>query len=135
MDLKLVQLIAETSWNETMRFKDGKLVPYSYEWMFEPDAMAKIAKYADAIGPWKAMLVSIKSTNDNLIINDMVKQAHAQGMKVHPYTFRKEASRVPSYAKSFNDLLDIFLYQIGVDGVFTDFPDLAVEFVKNKQAN
>ncbi len=135
MDLKLVQLIAETSWNETMRVKDGKLVPYSYEWMFEPDAMAKIAKYADAIGPWKAMLVSIKSTADNLIISDMVKLAHAQGMKIHPYTFRKEASKIPPYANSFEQLLDIFLYQVKVDGLFTDFPDLAVEFVKNKQAN
>ena len=70
-----------------------------------------------------------------LIINDMVKNAHQQGMKVHPYTFRKETSRIPSYASSFENLLDIFLYQIGVDGIFTDFPDLAVKFVKNKQVN
>lgn len=133
MDLKLVQLIAETSWNETMRFKDGELVPYNYDWMFKSDAMPKIAKYADAIGPWKAMLVSAKSTMNNLIINNMVKNAHAQGMKVHPYTFRKEDSRIPVYAKSFENLLDVFLYQIGVDGLFTDFPDLAVKFVKNNR--
>ena len=135
IDLKLIQLIAETSWNETMRLVDGKLVPYHYEWMFEPDGMAKIAKYADGIGPWKSMLVSTKSTPDNIIINDMVRLAHQQGMNIHPYTFRKEAQRIPSYANSFEQLLDIFLYQVGVDGVFTDFPDLAVEFVKNKEAN
>ena len=97
--------------------------------------MSKIAKYADAIGPWKAMLISPKSTADNMIINDMVKNAHQLGMKVHPYTFRKEASRIPPYATSFENLLDIFLYQIGVDGIFTDFPDLAVKFVKNRQSN
>ncbi len=134
MDIRLVQLIAETSWNETMRFEEGKLVPYNYEWMFEPGAMATIAEYADAIGPWKPMLVSIKSTADHLIIDDMVEHAHQQGLKVHPYTFRKEAFRIPPYAKNFEHLLDIFLYQVGVDGIFTDFPDLAVEFVKNKQA-
>ena len=72
IDLKLVQLIAETSWNETMRLIDGKLTPYSYEWMFGPDAMKKIAEYADAIGPWKPMLISIKSTPDNLIINEIL---------------------------------------------------------------
>ena len=133
MDLKLVQLIAETSWNETMRLKDGKLIAYNYDWMFKPDAMSKIAEYADAIGPWKAMLVSTKSTTDKLIINDMVENAHQQGMKVHPYTFRKDPSRIPVYASSFENLLDIFLYQIGVDGIFTDFPDLAVNFVNNNQ--
>lgn len=135
MDLKLVQLIAETSWNETMRLNDGKLIPYNYDWMFEADAMSKIAKYADAIGPWKAMLVSSQSTIDNLVINDMVRNAHQQGMKVHPYTFRKESTRIPPYANSFENLLDIFLYQIGVDGIFTDFPDLAVKFVKNNQTD
>lgn len=135
MDLKLVQLIAETSWNETMRLKDGKLIAYNYDWMFKSDAMSKIAQYADAIGPWKAMLVSTKSTTNKLIINDMVKNAHQQGMKVHPYTFRKDPSRIPVYANSFENLLDIFLYQIGVDGIFTDFPDLAVNFVKNNQSD
>jgi len=51
IDLNLVQLIAETSWNETMRIKDGKMTPYNYDWMFQPDAMKTIAQYADAIGP------------------------------------------------------------------------------------
>lgn len=133
MNLKLIQLIAETEWNETMRMVEGKLIPYSYEWMFKPDAMKKIAKYADGIGPWKPMLVSTKSTPTNLIINNMVKQAHLHGMKVHPYTFRKDQDRIPAYAKNFEQLLDIFLYQVGVDGVFTDFPDLAVEFIKKKE--
>jgi len=40
MDLKLIQLIAETSWNETMEYdKKGQAVPYSYDWMFQPNAM------------------------------------------------------------------------------------------------
>ncbi len=132
LDLNLVQLIAETSWNETMRLVDGKLVPYNYQWMHEADAMEKIAQYADAIGPWKAMLVSSESTRNHIIINDMVRNAHKQGLKVHPFTFRKETHRIPDYAEDFEQLLDIFLYQIGVDGVFTDFPDLAVQFVKQR---
>lgn len=30
---------------------------------------------------------------------------------------------------SFGELLDLFLRQLGVDGLFTDFPDLARVFI------
>jgi len=130
MDIKLVQLIAETSWHETMVYSDGKAVAYNYDWMFKPDAMHKITQYADGIGPWKPMIVAAHSTKGNLVFTDMVAEAHKAGMQVHPYTFRVDAGRIPAYAKDFNDLLDIFYNKAGVDGIFTDFPDLAVDFLK-----
>lgn len=133
VDFKLVQLIAETNWNETMVYHRGKAIPYNYDWMLKPGAMIKIAAYADAIGPWKPMLVSKKSTAEHLIISDLVRDAHTVGMKVHPYTFRKDPGRIPEYASSFEDMLDIFLYQVGVDGIFSDFPDLAVDFVRRTE--
>ena len=131
MDIKLVQLIAETSWNETYQQVDGVLTPYSYDWMFKPDAMAKISKYADGIGPWKPMLVSDKSTPDNLLISDMVSLAHKAGLQVHPYTFRADPGRIPAYAGSFENMVRIFVNQVGVDGVFTDFPDQAIKALNN----
>ncbi|PCJ49025.1 MAG: glycerophosphodiester phosphodiesterase [Gammaproteobacteria bacterium] len=131
MDLKLVQLIAETSWNETMRITpEGTLTAYNYDWMFEPGAMEKIAQYADAIGPWKPMLVDDKSTRGNLIITDMTSDAHKAGMLVHPYTFRSDDGRIPDYAENFEQLLEIFYFKVGVDGLFTDFPDKAVNYLK-----
>lgn len=132
LDLKLVQLIAETDWRETMRLVEGELVPYDYSWMFKKGAMIEIAKYADGIGPWKPMLVSDQSTKDNIILTEMVSSAKDQGLVIHPFSFRKELDRIPSYAKNFEDLLDIFFYQVGVDGVFTDFPDLAVKFIESE---
>jgi len=133
MELSLVQLIAETDWDETMRFVDGKWEAYNYDWMFASGAMKKIAQYADAIGPWKPMIIDEQSTVTNLIISSMVKDAHAVGMKVHPYTFRLDEGKIPKYADSFEDLLELFLYKVGVDGIFTDFPDKAVEFIRSKQ--
>ena len=59
MDLKLVQLMAYTDWNETMTYLGDKATPYSYDWMFEAGGMEKVATYAEGIGPWKPMLVSI----------------------------------------------------------------------------
>ena len=133
MDLKLVQLMAETSWNETMVYTRGKASPYNYDWMFEPGAMAEIAKYADGIGPWKPFLVDDKSTKDNLVITSMMTDAKKAGLEVHPYTFRADKGRIPTYADNFEDMLDIFLNKVGVDGVFTDFPDKAVQFVKESE--
>ncbi|WP_255547815.1 glycerophosphodiester phosphodiesterase [Crassaminicella indica] len=130
MDIKLVQLMAETSWNETMEYKDGKAVPYNYDWMFKKGAMKEIAKYADGVGPWKPMIIKDGSTRDHLIITDLVKEAHEAGMEVHPYTFRLDNGRIPPYAASFEDMLDTFYYKVGVDGVFTDFPDRAVDFLR-----
>ncbi len=130
VDYKLIQLIAETSWGETMQLKDGKLTAYNYDWFFEKGAMKKVAKYADGIGPWKPMLVSKESTQGNIILTTMAKEANDLELKMHPYTFRKDAGRIPDYAKNFDDLLDIFYNQVGAEGVFTDFPDLAVKFLE-----
>ncbi len=130
LDVKLVQLMAETSWNETMEYQDGKAQPYNYDWMFKPDAMKKIAEYADGVGPWKPMVVAPESTKDKLVFTSLVKDAHQAGMEVHPYTFRLDEGRIPDYAENFEDLLDIFYNKANVDGVFTDFPDRAVNFLK-----
>ena len=131
MNLNLVQLIAETSWNETQVY-DAKdqASNYSYDWMFEPGAMKKIAEYADGIGPWKPMLIDAKSTKDNIIATRMMAEAKKAGLVVHPYTFRKDPGRIPAYANDFEDMLNIFYNDIGVDGVFTDFPDRAVQFIR-----
>ncbi|MGR5061751.1 glycerophosphodiester phosphodiesterase [Photobacterium sp. DNB22_13_2] len=133
MDVKLVQLMAYTDWNETMVYgKDGSATPYSYDWMFQPEGMAAVAKYADGIGPWKPMVVSDDSEKGNIKLTGLVKAAHEVGMQVHPYTFRSDEGRIPAYANDFNDMLDIFYKTANVDGVFTDFPDKAVSYL-NRQ--
>ncbi|CAH0536401.1 glycerophosphodiester phosphodiesterase [Vibrio marisflavi] len=129
MDLKLVQLMAYNDWNETMIQENGQFVPYDYNWMFQPDGMEKVAKYADGIGPWKPMLVDDASTKENIIILPLVEATKKAGLKIHPYTFRSDEGRIPSYANSFDDMLDIFYNKVKVDGVFTDYPDKVVNFL------
>ncbi|MCW7554415.1 glycerophosphodiester phosphodiesterase [Endozoicomonas gorgoniicola] len=130
MHLKIVQLMAETSWNETMVYKGDQAAPYNYDWMFKPGAMEQIAQYADGIGPWKPFLVDNASTKKNIVVTPMIKAAKQAGLEVHPYTFRADQGRIPTYADGFEDMLDIFLNRVGVDGVFTDFPDRAVQFIQ-----
>ncbi len=131
MDIKLVQLITNTEDLETMVIQqDGSLMPYSYDWMFEPGAAAKLAQYADGIGPWYPMIVKDSSTQGNIELTTLAKEAKQQGLQIHPYTFRADPGRIPTYAKDFNDLLKIFYFDADVDGVFTDFPDKGVQFLQ-----
>lgn len=117
IDVNLVMLLGDTD---------------TYPWMFEDGGMEKLAERADGVGPSHGMVVSRDSTAADLNITSLVADAHAAGMQVHPYTYRRDRGQVPSYAKDFNDLLEIHLYQVGIDGVFTDFTDLAVEFLKSR---
>lgn len=117
IDLKLVALISGDEEDE---------------WMIGADGIREIAKYADGVGPSMSLIVDRDSQPGALVISDLVELAHANGMQVHPYTFRLDAGQVPAYAGSFEQLLEIFLFEAGVDGVFTDFPDRAVEFLRSR---
>ncbi|MCW7550611.1 glycerophosphodiester phosphodiesterase [Photorhabdus sp. APURE] len=129
MDLKLVQLIAYTDWNETYeKQSDGQWTNYSYDWMFKPGAMKEVAQYADGIGPDYHMIVAEDSTPTNTKLTSLVKEAHTNNLEVHPYTIRID--QLPKYAASGDHLFDIMYNQAGVDGVFTDFPDLGVKFLQ-----
>ncbi len=129
MDINLVQLMAKTAWETTMVYRGDKPVPYDFDWMLAPGAMETIAAYADGVGPWIGMIVTEGSPRGRLVFAPLVKEAHAAGLVVHPYTLRADMGHLPPYAADFETLLDIFLFQAGVDGVFTDFPDRAVNYL------
>ncbi len=107
MDLKLVQLIAYNDWQETYEQKaDGKWVEYDYDWMFKPGAMKKIAQYADGIGPdYHMLVVADQSKPGHIVLTDMVKEAHASKLAVHPFTIRADA--LPKYVTDVNQLYDV----------------------------
>ena len=56
---------------------------------------------------------------------DVVKNAHAAGLFVHAYTFRSEAKRLASDFKGDPKAEYKLFYDLGVDGVFSDFADIA----------
>jgi glycerophosphoryl diester phosphodiesterase len=118
MDLRLVQLLPSTQ---------------DYRWILQDGGMAELASVVDGVGPSIHMIVERDSPADPLRVTPLVAMMHAAKLAVHPYTFRREKDAIPEYASSFDDLLDIFLYQVGVDGVFTDFPDLAVKYIESRK--
>ena len=46
---------------------------------------------------------------------------------MHPYTFR--ADELPAGIGSFAELHRLFIEELRVDGLFTDFPDLSRAFI------
>jgi glycerophosphoryl diester phosphodiesterase len=71
---------------------------------------------------WKGQIQGLGPSKTILESNpDLVKWAHAEGMTVVPYTFR--SANVGKYP-SVKAEMEYFLYTLGVDGVFTDNPDL-----------
>jgi glycerophosphoryl diester phosphodiesterase len=117
VNLKLVQLLAST--------EDAK-------WQQSPDGLRVIAEYADGIGPEKDMVIGVDSASGEPRVSSLVSQAHALGLKVHPYTFRADEGQVPPYANSFEGMLELHIDQAGIDGLFTDFTDRAVAYIRSR---
>ena len=133
MDLKLVQLVAYTDWKETQE-KDakGKWVNYDYDWMFKPGAMAEVVKYADGVGPgWYMLVDKEQSKPGNIVYTPLVKELAQYKVELHPYTVRKDA--LPEFFTDVNQMYDALLNKSGATGIFTDFPDTGVEFLKGKK--
>jgi len=108
-----------------------------------PAGLAEIAEYADGIGPWKRMIVSVRGTDANNdgqaddvngdgAVNDadktllppttLVQDAHNVGLQVHPYTFRDEERYLAANYQGNPELEYQQLFQLGVDALFIDFP-------------
>ena len=114
--------------------------------LLTPQGLAEVRTYADGIGPWKPYLISsacvsvvnnaCADINGDGRVNDadrkllapsaVLANAHAQGLLVHPYTFRNEQRRLASNYAGVPVNEYLAFYELGVDGLFSDFADTAV---------
>ena len=104
---------------------DPELLARTFAYFATDEGLDEVSEYADGIGPWKPYIVS--SAGGSLLPpTDLVDRAHECDLLVHPYTFRNEQSRLaPDYAGNpINEYLKF--YELGVDGLFSDFADTAV---------
>ena len=121
--------------------------PRLFSAMVTPAGLAEIKTYADGIGPWKPYIVPIKGTLDaagNLRdlngdgkanYNDassqppttLIDDAHRAGLFVHAYTFRNEQRRLAFDYNKDPKAEYLQFYRLGLDGLFSDFPDTALD--------
>jgi len=118
--LPLIQLIGENDWGENSEV--------DYDYLQTLPGLADIAGYADGIGPWLMHIYRGRDEAGAAILSQLVAQAQAQDLVVHPYTFRRD--ELPEGISNFNELLDIFILQAGIDGLFTDFPDIVSDYLR-----
>jgi glycerophosphoryl diester phosphodiesterase len=131
MNVPLVQLIADNAWGETQtRGENGEWRNYDFSWMHSSEGMRDLARTVVGVGPAWTMLLPGVSSQEVLAGKAWVGRAHNAGLKVHPYTFRKEPDQWPVGVTSFESMLDLFFNTLNVDGVFTDYPDLARDFLQ-----
>jgi glycerophosphoryl diester phosphodiesterase len=94
--------------------------------------LAEVAGFADGLGPELKMVLDVNTPS--LPPTGLIARAQGAGMKVHPWTVRSENSFLPVALRQGEDpaghgnsaALLRAVYGAGADGVFTDFPALAV---------
>jgi len=120
--------------------------PRTFKDLLTPAGLREVATYADGIGPWKPYLISARcitlnsagncaDANGDAAIDErdrtllppstVVADAHRQGLLVHPFTQRNEPGRLARdyLGNPLNEF--IRFYELGVDGMFSDFTDTA----------
>jgi glycerophosphoryl diester phosphodiesterase len=125
---------------------DPELESRLFSFFVSDEGLEEISTYADGIGPWKPYIVSsraialnpdgsVADANGDGLVNetdrellpptDLVERAHRNGLLIHTWTFRNEQRRLASDygGNPINEYL--LFYGLGVDGVFSDFPDTA----------
>lgn len=144
-DVSLVQL-----------YDDATVQPYdfvasgrsrTYGDLLTVEGLTEVAKYADGIGPWKRLIIPAETVDANgdgeaddlngdgeisdadRVLQEattLIADAHEAGLLVHPYTFRREDYFLAADYGGNAELEYEQFYNLGVDGVFSDNPDIAV---------
>ena len=101
----------------------------SYAAMLTPAGLKQVATYAYGLGPDKGQLWQ------GDVATSLVADAHAVGLKVHPWTYRAENVFLPARFRRGDDPAthgDVAgeirrALGLGIDGFFTDYPLIGVE--------
>ena len=90
------------------------------------EGLAEIATYADAIGVETTMIVPRDAAGRSAGPTSLVSDSHAAGLKVVAWTFRAEAAFLPvDFQGDLAGWIRRF-FDLGVDGIFADFPAVAI---------
>jgi glycerophosphoryl diester phosphodiesterase len=133
-DIPLVQLLNSGSSRpyDFVVAGDGR----TYADLISAAGLEFVNDYAAGIGPTRDLLIP-RPGNVIGAPTSAVADAHAAGLLVHPFTFRAENNflsagfRIGGNLAAFGNYLDetLLYLELGVDGFFTDQPDLGVRAV------
>jgi glycerophosphoryl diester phosphodiesterase len=127
---------------------DPRLLARTYGYFATNAGLDEIARYADIVAPWKPYIVPTTGTDadgdgaaddvtgdgvvderdrENAIPTSLIRRAHRRGLDVHTWTFRNEPRRLAAdYGGDPKAEYKLF-FALGIDGLFSDFTDTAVQ--------
>ena len=133
--LPLVQLLDETGRHELTVAGDRR----TFVDLPRPAGLAEIAGYADGVGVNKNLIIPRDAEGYLLEPTTLVDDAHDAGLIVHAWSFRGENAFLPTNLRVGDAADPAYLsrpgqwrgeyeafFATGLDGVFSDQPDLAV---------
>ncbi|MFJ9077014.1 glycerophosphodiester phosphodiesterase [Streptomyces sp. NPDC102278] len=99
--------------------------------LVKPAGLKWIAGFAQGIGPTLDLVVPRTADGRLGEPTTLVRDAHARGLLLHPYTARNENSFLPAEYRrgtdpaDYGDAFGAFrkYFELGIDGIFTDNPD------------
>ncbi|MEU1802619.1 glycerophosphodiester phosphodiesterase [Streptomyces sp. NPDC019937] len=102
--------------------------------LVKPEGLKWIASYAQGIGPDLSVIIPRTADGKLGTPTSVVKDAHAAGLVLHPYTMRNENTFLPadfrrgSDPNAYGDAFGAFkaYFGTGIDGIFSDNPDTAL---------
>jgi glycerophosphoryl diester phosphodiesterase len=111
----------------------GHPIPYST--LVQPAGLRVLKQGGiDGLGPDKNQVIPRRADDTLGTPTSLVRDAHAAGLTVHPYTFRAENQflpadyRIGTNPNDFGRAIDeqVTFLRTGIDGLFTDQPDIGV---------
>lgn len=97
------------------------------------EGIRELATLVDGIGPATGRIVTWPAAGGEPRFSELVALAHAAKLVVHPYTVRRDD--LPKNCPSIDALHAALFRTARVDGVFSDFPDLTLAWVRQNSAN
>jgi glycerophosphoryl diester phosphodiesterase len=99
--------------------------------LVKPEGLKWIAGFAQGIGPVLDLIIPKDASGRLGTPTTLVRDAHAKGLILHPYTMRNENTFLPADFRrgtdpnAYGDAFGAFktYFETGIDGIFTDNPD------------
>ena len=128
-DLPLVQLINNIGKPYDFVIEND---PLTYADLLTQKGLREIAEYAQAIGVHKNLLIPRDNYGKLLSPTSLIIDAHAANLQVHAWTFRNEDFFLPLDLQGNPQKEYEIFFSLGIDGVFSDYPDIALTVKLNE---
>ena len=116
--------------NALMTTNDLNESSSNYDYYRSEQGIRNLSNIVQALAP-NYVLVVTNYSNENLrSITNLTKWAHQYNLSVYPYTFRKDSFP----GNSFEEMVEYFWHNVGVDGFITDHPDIVLELLQKQSS-